>query len=85
MFAMYIETVITPIKISSSLKFQFVKLCKKSTPKQITLYQIALGLHKALDSQAGPIAERSNSLVHGRGDPGSNPREDSNVFLRMAN
>ena len=25
--------------------------------------------------QAGPIAERSNSLVRGRGDPGSNPRE----------
>ena len=26
------------------------KLCKKSTPKQITLYQIAIGLHKVLDS-----------------------------------
>ena len=40
--------------------------------------------HKVLIPKAGPIAERSNLLVCGRGDPSLNPRE-GNVFLRMAN
>ena len=55
--------------------------------KMLVLIVIFYELKKCLtlnqDNRAGSIAERSNSLVRGRGDPGSNLREV--IFSGMAN